>query len=143
YEDRWTPELFAGRTIAEVGDRFDGDLLGGDPLGAWSSASRDAVAAVAGDGVLDRIVHLSFGDLPGGEDALQLFAEHLIHAWDLARGIGGDEQLDPELVDACSRWFSPGMERAYRGAGAIGPGADVPEGADAQTVLLARFGRSA
>jgi uncharacterized protein (TIGR03086 family) len=140
-EELWTPELFAGRTIAEVGDRFDGDLLGDDPKGAWASASGAAVAAVAEAGALDRIVHLSFGDFPGHVYAMQLFADHLIHTWDLARGIGGDERLDPELVEACSAWFDAGTEQAFRGAGAIGPRVDLPDGADAQARLLARFGR--
>ena len=30
-EDRWTKPLVDGRTIADVGDAFDGDLLGDDP----------------------------------------------------------------------------------------------------------------
>src|SRR3954471_20256222 len=30
YEARWAPPLLAGRTIADVGDQFDGDLLGAD-----------------------------------------------------------------------------------------------------------------
>ena len=28
----WVPEMLAGKTIADVGDRLDGDLLGDDPL---------------------------------------------------------------------------------------------------------------
>jgi len=35
------------------------------------------------------------------------------------------------------------MEDAYRGAGVIGARLPVPDGADAQTLLLARFGRRA
>jgi uncharacterized protein (TIGR03086 family) len=143
YEDRWTPEIFAGRTISEVGDRFEGDLLGENPQGAWSSASREAVTAVSDSGALERVVHLSFGDFPGSEYAMQLFADHLIHAWDLARGIGGDGRLDPELVEVCATWFTPAVERAYRGTGAIGPRIDLADGADAQAILLARFGRKA
>ncbi len=73
---------------------------------------------------------------------MQLFADHLIHAWDLARAIGADERLDPELVDACAAWFAP-VEEAYRGAGAIAGRPPVPDGADAQTRLLAMFGRRA
>src|SRR5438093_13714711 len=59
-EHRWTPEIFAGRTVAEVGDRFDGDLLGDDPLGAWREAAAEAVTAVSGEGAMTRTVHLSF-----------------------------------------------------------------------------------
>jgi uncharacterized protein (TIGR03086 family) len=141
YENVWTPEMFAGRTVAEVGDRFDGDLLGADPKGAWAAASRVALDAVAEEGALDRTVHLSFGDFPAREYVMQLFADHLIHAWDLARGIGGDERLDPELVEACADWFGAATEQGYRAAGAIGPALPVARDADPQAKLLARFGR--
>jgi len=81
-EDLWAPPLLAGSTIAEVGDRFEGDVLGSEPKAAWTAASAAAVRAVQADGAMDRIVHLSFGDFPGSEYTLQLFADHLIHAWD-------------------------------------------------------------
>src|SRR6201984_3284897 len=101
-EDLWAPPLLAGSTIAEVGDRFDGDVLGADPLAAWIAASAGAVRAAGQDGAMDRIVHLSFGDFPGREYAQQLLADHLIHAWDLARAIGADERLPPGLGGACA-----------------------------------------
>lgn len=142
YENRWTPPLMSGATMTEVGDRFEGDLLGAEPKRAWDESSREAVAAVQEPGAMQRTVHLSFGDVVGSEYALQLFADHLIHAWDLARAIGGDERLDPQLVTACADWFSS-VEPAYRGAGIIGPAPAVPADADPQTSLLARFGRDA
>ena len=91
---------------------------------------------------MDRIVHLSFGDFPGWEYTLQLFADHLIHAWDLARAIGADERLDAGLVVSCATWFET-MEDGYRSAGAIAARPPVPDDADAQMVMLARFGRHA
>jgi uncharacterized protein (TIGR03086 family) len=141
-ESLWAPPLLAGSTIAEVGERFDGDVLGADPKAAWARASAAAVRAVGGDGAMDRIVHLSFGDFPGREYILQLFADHLIHAWDLARAIGADEHLDAGLVASCAAWFEP-VEDAYRSAGAIAARPPLPGDADAQTALLARFGRRA
>jgi len=141
-EDLWAPLLLAGSTIAEVGDRFDGDVLGAEPSAAWTAASAAAEQAVDADGAMDRIVHLSFGDFPGREYTLQLFADHLIHAWDLARAIGADEHLDEELVVSCATWFEP-MEEAYRSAGAIGARPPVSGHADPQTLLLACFGRRA
>jgi uncharacterized protein (TIGR03086 family) len=142
YENRWTAPLFAGRTIAEVGDRFEGDLLGDDPKAAWDDAAKEAVDAVQADGALDRTVHLSFGEAPASEYAMQLFADHLIHGWDLARAIGADQRLDPELVEACADWFVA-REDAYRDGGSVGPRPQVPSHADPQTRLLAMFGRSA
>ncbi len=141
-ENLWAPLLLAGSTITEVGDRFDGDVLGPEPRAAWAAACAAAVRAIEADGAMDRIVHLSFGDFPGREYALQLFADHLIHAWDLARAIGADERLDTGLVASCANWFDA-MEDAYRSAGAIAARPPVPGHADAQTVLLARFGRCA
>jgi len=139
-ENRWTPPLFAGSTIEEVGDRFDGDLLGDHPKHAWDEAATEATAAVQQPGAMERIVHLSFGDVPGEEYAMQLFADHLIHGWDLARAIGADDSLDPELVAACAEWFAE-REEMYRSGGAVAARVDVPDDADAQTRLLAAFGR--
>ncbi len=139
-EDLWAPPLLAGFTIAEVGNRFDGDVLRAEPKVAWTMASAAAVQAAEEDGAMDRIVHLSFGDFPGREYAMQLFADHLIHAWDLARAIGADERLDTGLVTSCASWFDA-AEDAYRSAGAIAARPRIPDDADAQTVLLARFGR--
>ncbi len=64
YEELWTPPLLAGATVADVGDRFEGDILGDDPQVAWKEAAAQALAA-ATPGVLERTVHLSFGDFPG------------------------------------------------------------------------------
>jgi uncharacterized protein (TIGR03086 family) len=142
YENRWTVPLMGGATIAEVGDRYEGDLLGDRPKAAWDDASEQAVRAVQADGALDRVVELSMGPTPAREYVSQLYADHLIHAWDLARAIGADERLDPGLVDACATWFVA-MEPHYRAAGAIAARPQTPPGADAQTVLLAAFGRTA
>ena len=142
YEDRWTVPLMEGTTLAEVGDRYEGDLLGDEPRKAWAESSAEAVAAVQADGAIERTVDLSSGPTPATEYVSQLFADHLVHAWDLARAVGAEERLDPELVDACASWFAS-MEELYRSIGAVGPRPDVPAGADAQTALLAAFGRTA
>jgi uncharacterized protein (TIGR03086 family) len=137
----WTAPLMAGQTIAEVGDRFDGDLLGDDPVAAWDKGVAEAVESVTPE-AMTRTVHLSFGDFPGEEYAMQLFCDNLIHAWDLARATGQDERLDSELVSACAAWFAS-REDAYRAAGAIGERPPTADGADELTKLLAMTGRKA
>ena len=138
-EELWTVPLVHGSTIAEVGDRFDGDVLGDDPL---TTCHRAAVeAAVAGDEIAPGAkVHLSYGDEDADEYLHQLAADHLVHGWDLAVATGGDAHLDPELVQEVATWFA-GREDAYRAAGAIGP--HVTASGDPQTDLLAAFGRDA
>lgn len=138
----WAVPLFAGRTVAEVGDRFDGDLLGDDPLAAWDAAAPPAIAAVQEPDAMDRTVHLSFGDFPGSEYAMQLFADLLVHGWDLARATGQDDRMDPDLVTACASWFAD-QAATYRESGVIGARCEVGGDADGQAALLAEFGRSA
>jgi uncharacterized protein (TIGR03086 family) len=134
-EERWTVPLMAGKTIAEVGDTLDGDLLGDDPVATATFAAREAEVAAAA--AIDK-VHLSYGDEDPHEYLRQLAADHLIHGWDLAVAIGAHPRLDPGLVDAVATWFAE-REDMYRSVGMVGPhleGFTAP--ADQ---LLAAFGR--
>jgi uncharacterized protein (TIGR03086 family) len=139
-EDLWVPPLVEGKTVAEVGDAFDGDVLGADPTGSAEQAGKAAVAALAEPGALARIVHLSFGDFTAEDYAWQVLADHVVHTWDLLAGSGADRTLDPGLVAATIGWWA-NWEEGYRGAGAVGPAVDVGEDASAQDRLLASFGR--
>jgi uncharacterized protein (TIGR03086 family) len=133
-EGLWAVPLLEGRTIEEVGDRFEGDVLGEDPVAAALEAVAGAVAADT-----DRAtVHLSYGEEDTGEYLHQLAADHLVHGWDLAVATGGDPTLDPDLVAEVGAWFAD-REELYRSAGVIGPRADG--GGDPQADLLAGFGR--
>ena len=138
YENLWTAPLMEGSTIEEVGTRFDGDVLGEDPIGSALAAARAAIAAVAKSLPQGGTVHLSFGETPKEEYALQLAADNLIHGWDLAVATGGDTRMDPNLVHAIAAWFD-GQEQMYRDGGAIGARRTLT--GDAQHDLLARFGR--
>ncbi len=137
-EDRWTAPLLGGSTIAEVGDRFDGDLLGADPVTATREAADEAVTAVGELGPAGGLVHLSYGDEDMAEYLRQLAADHLIHAWDVAAAVGGDTALDPDLVAEVGAWLTD-REGLYRGAGLFGPRVDAAEDPAAQ--LLATSGR--
>ncbi|MFD3403144.1 TIGR03086 family metal-binding protein [Kribbella sp. NPDC058693] len=134
-EERWTVPLMEGRTIAEVGDAFDGDLLGDDPAGTAAAAAREATAAAAR--TVDK-VHLSYGDEDPDEYLRQLAADHLIHGWDLAVAIGAQPRLKPDLVADVASWFAE-REDMYRKVGMIGP--RLEGFTDPADQLLAAFGR--
>src|SRR5687768_16286909 len=53
YEAKWAPDLFHGKTIEEVGDRYEGDLLGDDPVAAWKSGNAEVRVAISEAGALD------------------------------------------------------------------------------------------
>jgi len=141
-EQLWVPPLLAGETVAEVGDRFDGDRLGSDPVAAWGSSSAAAAASVAEEGALERIVHLSYGDRPAVEYVREMVVDTVVHTWDLARATGGDERLDPELVELAYGQLEPVAER-WREAGLLGPAVPVADGAGRQAGLLGLAGRQA
>jgi uncharacterized protein (TIGR03086 family) len=140
YENLWTVPLMEGATIEEVGDRFEGDVLGEDAIGSALAAARSAISSVATSLPLGGTANLSFGDTPKDEYAMQLAADHLVHGWDLAVATEGDTRMDPQLVHAIAAWFED-REDAYRDGGYISSRLRV--NGDAQHDLLARFGRDA
>lgn len=139
-ENMWAVPLLEGKTIAEVGSAFDGDLLGDDPKAVWSRSAREGLRAAQAEGAMERTVHLSFGDASGADYISQVLADHVIHSWDLARGIGADERLDPDLVDFVLETLGPQAED-WRNAGVFGGEVDAGPEADPQTKLLALTGR--
>ncbi|MER6299592.1 TIGR03086 family metal-binding protein [Kitasatospora sp. NPDC001539] len=138
-EQLWVPELLTGATIAEVGDRFDGDVLGADPVAAWSAAAGAARQAWEVPGAAGLTVHLSFGDVSGQYYLDQLTTDLVVHAWDLTEGIGARTRLPPDLVDFALEKISGYGDLS--GSGVFDPPLPAPEGAGPQTRLLALTGR--
>jgi uncharacterized protein (TIGR03086 family) len=132
--------LFEGKTLEEVGDRFEGDVLGTHPKEANDRAMAAAVEAVSRPGAMDRIVHLSYSDVPGRHYAFELSNDLWIHGWDLARAIGADERIEPDAVEALFHFYEP-LEPGLKASGLFGPKIDPPSNADLQTRLLAVMGR--
>ncbi|MEE8517641.1 MAG: TIGR03086 family metal-binding protein [Dehalococcoidia bacterium] len=144
YGTIWIEDIFAGKTLADVGDKFDGDLLGDDALAAYDASVASAKAAISAPGAMETVCHISRGDVSGAEYATSMFTDVLIHGWDVAKAIGVDATLDPELVEVCYSLVEPRKER-LRQSPAFGAGNNVeaPEEADLQTKLLAVLGRRA
>jgi uncharacterized protein (TIGR03086 family) len=141
-EQLWVPLLLDGATVEDVGDRFDGDQLGDDPVAAWESASAAAREAFAAPGALRRPVELSYGRRPADGYCQEMTMDLTVHAWDLARGIGADERLDEELVREVLGFIEPQVEQ-LTGTGLFAAPVAVGDDVDAQTRLLALLGRRA
>ncbi|RII12394.1 hypothetical protein DSC45_26375 [Streptomyces sp. YIM 130001] len=140
-EQLWVPPLVRdGATMAEVGDVFDADVVGGDPATAFDTAAQAAREAFREPGALDRTVNLSYGDTPCADYCAQMVTDLVVHSWDLSRGIGADEQLPDELVAHAVREVAP-YASELAASGVFGPPVKPPAGADEQTKLLAQLGR--
>src|SRR4026207_2559946 len=67
----WVAPLVAGKSIAEVGDAYDGDVLGDDPGASYAASAQQAAAAFNGDGAMEASVAVSYGPVPG-----EIYAGH-------------------------------------------------------------------
>jgi uncharacterized protein (TIGR03086 family) len=136
----WVPELVGGKSIADVGDRLDGDVLGDDPVAAYDASATVAAAAFRAPGAMDAPVAVSYGPVPGSIYCGHRFLDVLIHGWDVARSTGQDTALDPGLVEACWEVVEPQAD-LLAGSGMFGTSEPAPPGADRQVALLALLGR--
>ena len=141
-EIAWTVPLLGGRSVTDVGDSLSGDLLGDDPVASWDAAAAEALAAVDTDGAMELVIHLSRRDVTGEDYVFEVFNDLAIHGWDLARAIGADETIDPTYVAVIDEKISPAIAD-LKASGQYGDEVIPPDGADAQTRLLAMFGRVA
>lgn len=139
YEMSWIPDLLAGKTIAAVGDKYEGDLLGDDPLGAWGKALEAAVIAVE-KSHLKKTVHLSYGDFSVEHYVWESASDMLIHGWDVSKSIGHPLTFDTKIAEEVYEHMLP-RATEFRGSGLFGD--VVPTKADdsIQTKLLALYGR--
>lgn len=79
YENLWVAELFAGKSIEEVGDRLEGDLTGDDPSAEFAKSVEAATAVISAPGAMGADCRISGGVVPGSEYAIQLFMDLFIH----------------------------------------------------------------
>lgn len=115
-ECAWVPDMMAGRTIADVGEAHDGDLLGDDPVASFERLSDAALAAFAEDPQGERTVHLSFGDVPAAVYIAQLGFDHVVHGWDIATGAGIEAPIDDDLARAAHESIAPMLTPEVRSA---------------------------
>ena len=140
YDEAWVPDTLAGKTIDEVGDAHDGDLLGDDPKASFARLVAVADGAVAGFTDLDRTVHLTYGDWPARE-----YLTHITHfrgsrVYDLSRFLGLDPTLPPELIQGLLWELEPRAEQ-WRSYHVIGEPVEMPADASVQERWLTLIGR--
>jgi uncharacterized protein (TIGR03086 family) len=97
-------------------------------------------AAIRDPGAMARTAHHPAGERTGAQLLETRVLDVTVHTWDLARSIGADESLDPDLVAfalTLRDTFEAGRER---GSFAPPPG-QMPAGVSAQARLLHLLGR--
>lgn len=136
--DWFPPFLAAGANITlPVGPSVDDD-----PLAAWRVLS-DGVQAVLDDPTTSArwFEHAQAGRHPL-DQAIGMFmlGDVVLHTWDLARAVGGDDTLEPDEVGPMLSGMEP-LDDVLRASGHYGPRVAVADDADAQSRLIAFTGR--
>jgi uncharacterized protein (TIGR03086 family) len=144
---RWNtfmPDLLNGLSIQEMMQPFERDILGDNAAAAAEVSAREAVAAFAAKDALERIVrHPMLGDVPASYAIFLRIFDNAVHGWDLARAIGADERIDPQILGALVPFVNE-QRTAIRASGAYGSAeVDVEPDADTQTRMLGILGRRA
>jgi uncharacterized protein (TIGR03086 family) len=132
--------LLHGATADEVVATRALDHLGGDPTGSFERRAREVANAFRARDALSRTVHHPAGDRSGQELLEMRITECAVHAWDLSRAIGADEQIDPLLADEIWRRLSVAGTRLEQ-SGYFGPPASASEDESPLTQLLRLAGR--
>lgn len=135
----WVPELLKGKTIAEVGDRYEGDVGGSDPANNWLRAADAALVAVH-RAEPDAVVHLSYGDFPAKHYIGEIGTDVLIHGWDVGQSLQCSLIFYKDIAQAAHDRVLPNIQ-SYRDSGLVGEPIEVAEDASTQAKLLAIMGR--
>lgn len=144
-EQCWAEPMLAGRTIADVGDSLDGDLLGHDPLASWTASAENARDAFSAPGALEGTIHSSMGDTDRHQYLNEMTLDLIVHRWDLGRGIGDEQRFDPNELARLRGSVEQlsAMADQLVAAGVFAEAVPVADDANEQTRLLAKLGRRA
>ncbi|MGI8794565.1 MAG: TIGR03086 family metal-binding protein [Acidimicrobiales bacterium] len=136
----WAKELTAGKTIDEVGDGYEGDLIGDDAPTVAKDAGRAASDAFSSPGAMEAMCAVSYGPIPGAVYCGHRIIDLVGHAWDLAVATSQDTALPDEQVRTAIEVILPQFEM-LAGSGAFGDASDPGDAVALQTRLLSMLGR--
>jgi len=118
-----------------------GDFVDDDPITPYRVSAEAVAKAWSDPAVLERTVHLPFGDFPGAVAIGIHTVETIVHGWDLAKATGQPSELDPDLY-AVAWQNTKDIDESFRGPGRpFGPAVTLPAGATDTGRLMAWLGR--
>jgi uncharacterized protein (TIGR03086 family) len=122
----------------------DTDYSAGDFLAAFDEGSQRCVAAFSADGVMDEMLTLPWGQMPGSAFVGLAATDTFAHGWDLAKATGQDTDLAPDLAEQLLVGARQSIQPAFRSEdGAVfGPEKEAPAGAGNADRLAAFLGRT-
>lgn len=140
--DRMSTAILRGGTRTDGLAEFARSAADVDPVAAFAEASHAMASAFAEPGALDRTVAHPAMEMPGSQLLGFRIGEYGLHGWDLARAIGADDTIDPDVVQALAELMEPlAPFLAATGMFGDGPSGTVPADAPLQLRVLDLSGR--
>jgi uncharacterized protein (TIGR03086 family) len=120
------------------------DYAAGDYLAAYDEVSGEVLAAFSADGVMEQMITMPFGQMPGAAVMGLATNDTFQHGWDLAKATGQSTDLAPALAVSLLAQAKATIPPAFRGPEGAPFGAEqsAPDGASAADQLAAFLGRS-
>jgi uncharacterized protein (TIGR03086 family) len=118
-----------------------GDVLGDDPVRAFSNAAEALVAAVRLPGALEGLVTIPFGTVPGAVALNLRLTEVLVHSWDLSRATSQSVRFDDALVEQEYEFSAQSLTQVPPERSPFAAPKDVPAGSSGLDRLAALLGR--
>jgi uncharacterized protein (TIGR03086 family) len=132
--------LLGGAPAADVDATRVLDHLGSDATASYAETAAALAEAFREDGAMSRVCQHPIGDRSGAELLGMRVVDLAVHAWDLARALGVDDRLDPDLATHALQ-YAP-LISAGRAAGSFAaPAGAAPDGSSSQHQLLHLCGR--
>jgi uncharacterized protein (TIGR03086 family) len=139
YEIAWVPDLLTGKTIKEIANKHEGDLLGDNFKSAWQLHIQAALLAVDKADIAAE-VHLSYADVTADRYIREVGGDMLIHGWDVGQAINCSMVFDNNLAQAVYDFVTPRKEE-FRASGLFGKPYPTEASDSLHVRLLAFFGR--
>lgn len=141
---RMSVQLLNGDSRDDVLAGLGDDLIGAtsDPVASFVQLADLMHAGFAAPGGLEGTVSHPMGDIPRSQFIGFRIGDYATHAWDLARAIGADEELDPGVVQQIWDDIQPmAAMLSQSGMFGDGPSGDITDDAPLQTRYLDLVGR--
>lgn len=117
-------------------------VYGRVPAGEFRSVMDDLLAAVRGDGAMERILDTPLGELDGETFARVVAFDGLVHGWDLAVATGQAYPVDPAVVAAVDAFARTAITDDLRDGDRFAATTTPPADAAPIEALAAFSGRS-
>jgi len=140
YDDAWVPDVLAGKTKEEVGDKYNDLLTTADTKTEYTKYNQRAIEAVETFENLDKTVHLSYGDFKAREYLQHITIFRSLRFYDIGKLIGMSPKFDPEFALGLLKEYEP-LADSYRQFGILPAKLEAPVEADAEAKFLALTGR--